>query len=283
VAERVADALGVPLERRALTTVPADRLVAVAADLAGEGGDEGLLFRPVVDGGLLPTEPEAAVRAGAASGVPLLIGTTRDEWTFFALGDPVVRSLDHDGLVRMVRRLAPDAAAAHGVIDAVISARSGRGEPVEARDVWSAIATESVFRVPSLRFADAHAAGAAPGTGTHAYLFTRESPLFGGVLGSCHALEIPYVFGSLGHPAVATFAGGDEDAHRLSAEMRRAWTTFARTGVPDAGDGAWPGWDGTRRSTTVLGPWPGDRSVRRVVDRPRAEEHDAVAGVLTRR
>ena len=43
---------------------------------------------PVVDGGLLPTAPEEAVAFGSASGVPLLIGTTRDESAFFTVGKP---------------------------------------------------------------------------------------------------------------------------------------------------------------------------------------------------
>ena len=101
-------------------------------------------------------------------------------------------------------------------------ARAGRGEPVEPRDLWVAIATEYVFRWPSIALADAHAAAAAPGIGTYNYLFTWESPAFGGVLGSCHALEIPFVFGTVHNPAIQTFAGGGVDALALSALMRRS-------------------------------------------------------------
>jgi len=168
------------------------------ADLLAEAGaDAGLLMTPVVDGGLLTTPPEQAVAAGSAASVPLLIGTNRDESAFFVLGSPKLMNLSMDGLRHWVRRVAPDDEAADRVVSAVLAARDERGESIAPRDLWSAIATEVVFRVGTTRFATAHASAAAPGVGTYAYLFTWESPAFEGVLGSCHALEIPFVFGSL--------------------------------------------------------------------------------------
>ena len=188
--------------------------------------------------------------AGASSGVPLLIGTTRDESAFFALGSPALQSLDLDGLRRWMRRVTPDPAAADEVIGAVRAARSARGESTEPRDLWSAIATEYVFRVGSLRLADAHAGSAAPGVGTFCYLFTWESPAFGGVLGSCHALEIPFVFGTVKSPMVQGFSGGGDEALALSAAIRRSWTHLrphrgAGLRVP-AGRGRRRGRSGTR-------------------------------------
>jgi len=167
----------------------------------------------------------------------------------------------------------------------VREARAGRGEPVEPRDLWVAIATEYVFRLPSIRLADAHAAAAEAGVGTYTYLFTWESPAFGGVLGSCHALEIPFVFGTLKNPAVQAFSGGGEDAFALSGVIRRAWTSFARTGVPEyerPGEGAvpWTHWDPAFRPTTVLGPWPGTVGLVHPVDDPRAAELAAVASIV---
>jgi len=115
--------------------------------------------------------------------------------------------------------------------------------------------------------------------GTYLYLFTWESPAFGGVLGSCHALDIPFVFGTVHNPAVQTFSGGGPDAFALSADMRRAWTEFARSGSP----GGWPRWDAEARPTTVLGPWPGRPGLERQVDRPRHEELEAMAALVAAR
>jgi para-nitrobenzyl esterase len=278
LAERVAVHLGVPLTRATLERVPAEDLVKAVAELGRSGGDDdsGLLMMPVVDGGLLPAAPEEAIAAGAASGIPLLIGTTRDETAFFTVGAPALAALDDEGLRRWMRRLSPDAAAVEAVINSVTRARADRGESVAPRDLWVAVSTEYIFRLPSVRMADAHAAVAEPGVGTYAYLFTWESPAFDGYLGSCHALEIPFVFGTVTNPGVQGFSGGGEDALALSASMRRAWIDFARTGAP----GAWPAWDADRRPTTVLGPWPGCEGLVHQADRPRDEELGAVAGVV---
>jgi para-nitrobenzyl esterase len=234
---------------------------------------------PTVDGGLLPTAPETAIAAGAASGVPLLIGTTRDETAFFTVGAPALAALDEEGLRRWMGRLSPDADVVEAVLTAVTRARADRGESVTPRDLWVAVSTEGIFRWPSVRMADAHAAVADPGVGTYAYLFTWESPAFGGYLGSCHALEIPFVFGTVHNPGVQGFSGGGEEAFALSASIRRAWVDFARTGVP----GTWPAWDADRRPTTVLGPWPGSEGLVHQVDRPRDDELNAVAAAVPAR
>ena len=283
-AERIAAHLGVPCTRAGLASVPADRLVAAAGELGDVSGNDGLLMTPVVDGGLLTRPPLQAVAAGSAAAVPLLVGTTRDESAFFALGSETLRTLDHDGLRRWLRRVTSDPDSADRVVAAVAAARAGRGESTEPRDLWTAIATEYVFRVGSVALADAHAAAADPGVGTFTYLFTWESPIFGGVLGSCHALEIPFVFGTVANPMVQGFSGGGDDALALSAAMRRAWTSFARTGVPSdvlpgAGPVPWPTWQADRRPTTVLGPWPGSDGLVHRADDPRGAELAAVGAL----
>ena len=280
-AEGLAAHLGVPMTRQALERVPADELVRAAAELgqAGRSDLSGLLMMPVVDGGLLPSPPDAAVGSGTASRVPLVIGTTRDETTFFAVANPKLDSLSEDRLRGWVERLVPDPEAADRLISTVREARLSRGEAVAPKDLWVAMSTEFVFRLPSIRFAEAHAAAAAPGVGTYNYLFTWRSPAFGGVLGSCHALEIPFVFGTVHNPGVQGFSGGGESAFALSAAMRRDWIAFARSG----GVERWPIWEAVSRPTRVFGPWPGDDGLEREVDRPRDEELEAVAGAVALR
>ena len=83
--------------------------------------------------------------------------------------------------------------------------------------------------------ADRTAAGCAP---VYLYQFTWESPVLDGTLGSTHCIEIPFVFDNvLLH---RTFTGGGEDAVELGHRVSRAWTSFAKTGVPSfAGIPAW--------------------------------------------
>jgi para-nitrobenzyl esterase len=310
-AELLAEKLGVPLTRQALEQVPAAELVRVGQEIGqslalGDGGLP-LPFLPAVDGGLLRRPPEIEVADGASSDIPLLIGTNRDEAAFFAIALPAVNALDEAGLLRWVQRVVPSAESAQGLIDGYRTARAGRGESAAPRDLWVAIATDAVFRAPSVLLADSHAlagsgstgnsigdssssdsngaraggGGVPSGGGTYVYLFTWETPAFGGLLGSCHALEIPFVFGTVTNPVVQQFAGAGDDALTLSAGMRQAWISFARTGSP-SGDvvGDWPRWDPLRRPTMVFGSWPDSEGMWRVVDGPRDEELLAMSTAL---
>ena len=134
------------------------------------------------------------------------------------------------------------------------------------------------------------------GVRTYCYLFTWESPAFGGVLGSCHALEIPFVFGTVHLQGVQMFSGGGDEAFALSAAMRRAWVRLCPVGLAGPSGVGWSGWAGrlrsrlvagragdwsiwdpARRPTMVLGPWPGSQGMQRLVDAPRDEELETVA------
>jgi para-nitrobenzyl esterase len=266
-AEEVGRQLALPgLDRAALESIPAVELVAAVGAVQARlpaPGEIALSLLPVVDGHFLPDPPEVAVRRGDAAGVELMIGTTRDEMSMFALGSPEFSHIDNEGLVRWIRHAAPGADA-DLAIDCYRSARKGRGESTGNRDLWVAMGTDVVFRWPTLRLAAAHREHQPR---TFVYLFTHETPAFGGILGSCHALEIPFVFGSVRHPAVAMFSGGGSEAESLSRRMQDAWTGFARNGEPsDGGVGPWPPWDPADRATMLFGP---DGGVERA---PRNEE-----------
>jgi len=270
-AEDLARLVGVEsVSRDALQDVPADDLVSATQQLQGRpprAGELPLPFLPVVGDATLPDRPEAAVGAGSIADVPLLIGTNRDELAFFAIGTPTVSQLDDDGLVRWVERAAPGVEADR-IVAGYRAARMARGAPVTPRDLWIAIGSDVVFRRPSLSFAAAHHVHQ---PATFVYLFTQETPAFGGVLGSCHGLEIPYVFGGLDRPLVAAFAGGSPEAISLSEQMQEAWLAFVRTGDPsvpadDGRLGRWPAWDPETMTTMVLGPGAG------IVEAPMQEE-----------
>ena len=270
-AERTGDELGkllgiYPLNRSELEVVPTQALVAAAQELQQrppEPQDLPLPFRPVIDGLLLPRPPEDTLAAGGAAGIPLLVGTNRDELTFFSLGDQRLAHIDEVGLVRWVQRTAPAVPAAESV-ERYRAIRRGRGEPTGPRDVWVAMGSDIVFRWPSLLMASAQRVHQ---PATYAYLFTWETPVFDGALGACHALEIPFVFGSFEHPAIVPFAGTGPGASELSQQMRDAWTSFARHGDPSrGGPGVWGAWDPQRRSTMIFGPEGG------AVDGPRDDE-----------
>jgi para-nitrobenzyl esterase len=260
----LAGCTGFDVER--MLSITADELVAATGRLASEAPRaEGLPLPllPVVDGALLRRPPAESIADGEAAGVPLLIGTTRDEAALFVLTDPRVRDLDREKVVRRIARVTTLEAASE-LVEAYRAARQGRGEPVGERDLLVALVTDYVFRVPSVNLADASYKHQ---NATYSYLFSWESPFLGGAFGASHGLEIPFVFGTVEEEAIATFTGSGEDASRLSSAVQDAWLAFAKTADPSCDSlGEWPAYDPLRRPTMELGMRSG------VVEDPRAPE-----------
>jgi para-nitrobenzyl esterase len=95
-----------------------------------------------------------------------------------------------------------------------------------------------MFRMPSVHLAEAHTAG---GGRSHLYELTWPSPALGGVFGACHFLDVPLVFGVSDSGLPLQLLGGSppDEAREVSAQMRGAWTAFARGGDP-----GWERYDG---------------------------------------
>jgi para-nitrobenzyl esterase len=88
---------------------------------------------------------------------------------------------------------------------------------------------------------------------TYMYLFTHASPARHGALGACHALELPFIFGTLGAPTQDRFAGAGPEVERLSTNMMDSWLSFAKTGAPaNETIGEWPAYSAYERPTMVL-------------------------------
>jgi para-nitrobenzyl esterase len=246
-AETLADAAGCSLgDPDKLRELPVERLLELqGAWMDRIAGPLGL--EPVGDGKLVAPDPIAAAGRGATAGVDLLIGTNRDEYRLYGLVDRGRTSLDLEGLQRRLSHWMP-ASQATAAIDAYRTFRAARAEPCEPWDLWCAIQTDRLFRVPALRFAAGHAAS---GLSTYVYLFNWESPFSDGTLGACHGLEIPFVFGS--HPLVPEFAGASAEAYELAERIQDAWIAFARCGNPThPGIEPWPRFDLPRRGSFLL-------------------------------
>jgi para-nitrobenzyl esterase len=267
-ADRLAATLGLSsCTRGSLGPVPAAELVAATDEMGKRAPDPGALavsFLPVVDGAFLPQHPLTAVEQGAAAGVDLLIGTNRDELTLFSLGRPELMALDEARALSWVANAAPDVPATE-LLSGYGEARTVRAEAIDPHALTVAIGTDAVFRWPSLQLAAAQQAHGAP---TFVYLFEWESPAFGGILGSSHALELPFVFGVVHVPAIQLFTGSGIEVETLSTQMQQAWVAFARNGDPThaALEGGWPTWDPRKRTTMVFGRQTG------AIDGPRNAE-----------
>jgi para-nitrobenzyl esterase len=262
--EELAREVGVT-DVRGLRDAPGEAVLGAQVALEGRRGGR-MVFIPSVDGVLVERTPLDALAAGAAAGIPMIIGTNIDEMRLLGAGDPHRVDLDDGGLrTRLERVLVGDVAE---VVDTVRRARAARGEGTSPSELWFAIESDRFFRVPSLRAADAHVAHEPR---TYVYLFGWRSPAFDGWLGACHVLEIPFVFGVFDAPHLAPFTGASADAARLSAQMMGAWTAFARTDDPSTPELSWPRHDLSTRPTLVFD----ERS--RVEAAPRDDERVAVA------
>jgi para-nitrobenzyl esterase len=236
----------------ALLAAPPERLLEVQqlvsqAMLAGHirravTSASGLPFGPVIDGAVLPRHPSDAIRDGSAASVPLMTGTNRDEWNLFGLMDRRVE--DPDTLTRRLGRFVQEPGPL------VTSYRRARPE-ADYDELFKGIMTDRMFRMPAVRMAEAQLVHQP--ANTFMYLFEYASTAFDGRLGSCHALEIPFVFDNL-HRAGIEFLTGPQPPQSLASVMHEAWTRFAHTGSP-VHDGLpdWPAYDEDDRATMYFG------------------------------
>lgn len=247
VAERLLSKLGVAAaDPGAIRALPADRLLKALLLADGRTPDPalGMAYQPVVDGTLLPRPAIEMVAQGSAQGVVVMIGSNLEEWKLFALNDPSLPQLDREGLAKRVsRRLTAD--FADPLIGAYQKTRAQRGAPTGAPELFSAIETDRVFRMPGVRLAEVQGRREPR---LFSYLFTWRSPAMGGALGSCHALELGFVFGTNHLPGMTAFAGAGVAVERIEREIQDAWLGFAR-----AGDPGWPAYTERSRTTMLFG------------------------------
>jgi para-nitrobenzyl esterase len=172
-----------------------------------------------------------ALAAGSAAGVPVLVGTTRDEMRLFsAVAPDAFSAADDDAVLRKVAAIpevGPDGAAV------VVAAYRRRWPHLTPTDLHVTVHTDHAFRRPAQRLASLQAPA-----GAWMYWFTWASPILGGWLGSYHGLEIPFVFDNLGRPNSDLMTGGGDHLQQLADAMAGAWLAFARDGDP-----GWPAYD----------------------------------------
>ncbi|MBT2404244.1 MULTISPECIES: carboxylesterase/lipase family protein [unclassified Streptomyces] len=202
-------------------------------------------FLPVIDGVTLQRHPAQALLHGAATGIDVMIGWTREEANFgFALDEAYAAA----GRDQVTDRIADTfgAEAAPEVYRAYERTRPG----ARPADVLVDLITDELFRVPAVQLAEARAELGRP---VWAYQFDLPTPAYEGRLGAAHCLELPFVFANFDRWSHAPFLAGLAPAVRdgLAHAMHRAWIAFARTGDPN--HPAMPTWNpyDTRTRTTM--------------------------------
>jgi para-nitrobenzyl esterase len=196
------------------------------------------MFMPVLPSAMSDAEMLGAIAAGA-DGKAVLIGATADEVHAFFAANPAMQDPPNDAVV-----------ARFGTADALARYR-GRRPGGSAMDLLADLGTDEIFLLPAMQLA---AAIARRGGSAYAYVFGWAPP--GSGFGSCHCIDLPFVFGTFtawsDAPMLARGDAGQMAA--LSAVMRRAWIEFIRNGDPaHEAMPAWPRHDVVRRQTMRLG------------------------------
>ena len=197
-----------PLQVDQIASVPYEQLLAAGQKAVSQAREEAakdgavpdnfllsILFgtEPTVDGTILPAQPGAPESMALSKDIPVIIGTT---WNEFTVGQE-----------------------------------------------------DQMFKPLAIAQAkDRTAFGCAP---VYLYRFDWESPVLDGHLGSSHCMEIPFVFDNVA--LHYTITGGAAEDVELGHRISRAWTNFAKTGVPQS-DGLpkWPAYSLEEGATMVF-------------------------------
>ncbi len=242
---RVAAALGIA--ERAEDSLAALRAASAADVFAASNAEAGSAFMrtgnvwaPNVDGWVIPEDPLAMYRAGRQHPVPLITGLNGNEGSLMTRGMDIPNAGAFEAYVRSVYPELADEMLAH--YDA--------SSPAAAKAAVDKVVHDLYFAGPVRAHAEAQAAAGAP---TWLYHFTHVPPTaWGAALGSHHAAELVYVFGTLTRreeggerPLGLTPVGDYTDTDTaLSATMRAYWVQFAATGDPNReGLPPWPAFD----------------------------------------
>ncbi len=229
--------------------MPAEALLNYQSELTGRG-DRSVRFGPVLDGKVIRQDAAIGIGNGEfTKGMPLLIGNTRDESTLFVSPDGPLKDLDFPGLERMATGVFKDQAAL--AVDTYRKAREQRGQGTKPVEIWAGMMTDQMFRIPAIRTASLHSAHTPQ---TWMYLFEYPSPALDGGMGSCHSLDIPFIWGTYGVENMKRFCGEGPSVDALSQTMMSIYLAFAKNGdpsssmVPD-----WPAYTTESRATMRLG------------------------------
>jgi para-nitrobenzyl esterase len=205
------------------------------AQTGGFGGE--LAWVPTVDGTVIREPAKQALESGRYNRVPILSGSNKDEGRLFTAIFYHLLQFRRANATDLQRELV---FRRPGGDTAELTAAYPAAAQDNADLAISQVTTDGGFSCPSLFYS--RAAAAQPGQAVYMYEFTDPNPPASDVdpfmpLGDFHGAEVSYLF--------TTFQGltlGLTEAQtRLSRQMIGYWTTFARTGNPNArGLPAWP-------------------------------------------
>ena len=198
----------------------------------------GLGWGPILDGSFLPNQPTEAAATALSGNIPLLVGSTKNEFTPFI---PGTRDITMEQAKENLQKKYGD--KADDFIAAVKKAYPNTVKPSDYTDI------DLTFRPGAIRQANLKATtGEAP---VYMYLFTWQSPVNDGIYKSMHCMDLAFQFDNI--KLCEQFTGGGKDAYALAAKISQAWINFATTGNPNAkGLPNWPKYTPENGATMIF-------------------------------
>jgi len=202
-----------------LMETPVIELMSRQGEFAQQSGLGTTTYAPCIDGELLKRYPICAARDGEMAGVPMLIGTTREEMSF-ALNKSLAHIVDIENIRRMAVQEEKDETRTR--IREAYEIYGKRGPGIMFSDF--------TFRMPCLWLAEVQSAHA----DTWMYRFDYETlgmRISG--LHAFHSCDVPFLFGNFS-AGLARYmfmlAPNMRGVKRLYKEFRGDFLTFMKTG-----------------------------------------------------
>ncbi len=201
--------------------VPAEKLISLTkVMIAKDEMPKKLRFAPIIDDVII-RDQEKTLRERAR--VPLIIGSNKDEATFFK---PRMQPINIDYYKMVVKDYFGDKSSS--ILDAFHA-----GSDEEAEKHFLHLHTYNLFTIPAYDIAGKLSA---LGGTVYIYRFNRlavQNQTSG--IGVSHGEEIPYVFGH------TNTEGYTPEDHKISEAIMKYWTQFAKMGNPNRqGLTVWP-------------------------------------------
>jgi para-nitrobenzyl esterase len=225
---------GVPT-REDLQKFTIDEMLGVQAKLEAIPVENFDFFTPAAGGSALPHD---ILTAAAESPLPFVVGTNHDENRLWAALDPAQNQLGDEQWNEICEQTFGEHAA-----HAKTTYESVRPHEVPWQLI-SSVRTDTAFRQRAQRISEQRVNA---NNKTWMYWFTWPTPVLGGLVGSCHALDIPFAFDNLSSPRTDGLTGEGTERAAIAKRFADEIVSFAKESVV-----SWPAFDTTHRTTLEI-------------------------------